>query len=108
MELAIDVEAEDVSSDNTSPEDGGRNEAESVGDDACYQFKCDPRGLKRVSDAIKSRSFSIMSASLEYIPKTYVALPLRKYERALQMVKLLAEQDEVMDVYDNFILETSD
>lgn len=111
MDLAIEVGAEDVIADNKTMDDSDSGDtrttdSEPSSDDAeCFQFKCGPRDLKSVSDAIKNRSFTITSASLEYIPKEYVSLNKKSYERALNLVRLLSEQDEVMEVYDNFILE---
>ena len=113
MELAIIVGAEDVTADdaNQLQLENGMEESESdendtnSNNDDCYQFKCTPRDLTVVSNAIKNHSFTISSASLEYIPVTLVSLSQQKYDRAVRLVELLSEQDEVMEVYDNFILE---
>ena len=106
MDLAIEVEAEDVTKDDNSDSTTSEDISESVSqNDTCFQFKCEPKDLKAVSDAIKARSFSISSASLEYIPKTVVLLSQRDYNRALKVTNLLSDLDEVVEVFDNFALE---
>ena len=116
MELAIEVGAEDVTEDSSEPsesdegEEGTHTDAELVeemkqADDKCFQFLCEPGDLKAVSDAIKTQPFTISSASLEYIPKTFIELDGREYKRALRTVSLLSEQDDVVEVYDNFVLK---
>lgn len=112
MDLAIEVGAEDVTADLTEPE-GDESPATSgselveggVADHSCFQFRCDLANLTGVSDAIKSRSFTISSASFEYIPKTYVELNLKRYNKALRVTGLLSEQEDVMEVYDNFVFK---
>ena len=117
LDLAIEVGAEDVTADNPDSETPSTLEPESDkvdGPDACptnedcYQFQCQTQDLKAVSDAMKDHSFTICSASLEYIPKTHVELNERKYERALKIVSALSEQEGVMEVYDNFVLKKED
>ena len=112
MELAIEVNAEDVTKD-----DGGESESETRSteldegdqpastDELCYQFKCEPKDLKALSDAIEERSFSISSASVEYLPKTLVQLDERSYEKAVRLTHLLSELEEVVEIYDNFALQ---
>jgi transcriptional/translational regulatory protein YebC/TACO1 len=125
LDLAIEVGAEDVITDSSeldSEEDvqegaptsaSSSRETEAMVEtkpveDKCFQFRCEPGDLKCVSDAIKARSFTISSTSLEYVPKMYIELDRRKYERALETVTLLSEQDDVMEVYDNFVLKKED
>ncbi len=76
----------------------------SSGEEECCQFSCEPRDLKRVSDAIRNKSFTISSASLEYIPKTHVLLKQEDFDKAVSLVNLLSEREEVMEVYDDFAL----
>lgn len=104
MDLAIEVEAEDVT-DDSQFESAGETHADSVlPDEICFQFKCEPKDLKAVSDALIKRSFSVSSASLEYVPKMLVPLGQREYNRAVRVVNLLGDVDEVVEVYDNFTL----
>lgn len=131
LDLAIEVGAEDVIADqntwgessDAAPEvDGSDLESKqeepklqvsddsndlesSASNDDCFQFKCEPRDLKAVSDIIKAQSFTVASATLEYLPKTVVELNQKKYERALRVIGLLSEEDGVMEVYDNFVLK---
>ena len=115
LDLAIEVGAEDVTmdSDDPEPEDqaasqssqDGEGSTEGQSSNACFQFKCEPKEIKSVSDAIKERSFTISSASFEYIPKSQVALERVKYNRAVRLLELLSDQDGVIEIYDNFVLE---
>ena len=117
LDLAIEVGAEEVIADTAEAEHEPEGEQEAptaatsdseqadVMDEKCFQFLCDPSDLKSVSDSIKARSFTVSSASVEYIPKTYVELNQRKYEKALRIVGQLSEQDDVVEVYDNFVLK---
>ena len=90
-----------VSEANDSEPESGQD----TSNEDCFQFKCEPRDLKAVSDAIKAHSFTVASATLEYLPKTVIELNQKKYERALRVVGLLSEEDGVMEVYDNFVLK---
>ncbi len=112
MDLAIEVGAEDVTADSDDSEAGSEAQTtaesspdQTVNSETCFQFKCEPRDLKSVSDVIREQSFSISSASLEYIPKTLVALEKERYDRAVRLSQLLLEQDDVIEVYDNFTLK---
>lgn len=111
MELAIEVEAEDVSHEDSKNIEPLTNDVEhdqtstNSGNETCFQFLCEARDLRKVSDAIKKRSFTISSASLDYFPMSQVGLFQKDYERAVKVVNLLLERDDVMEVYDNFILE---
>lgn len=114
MDLAIEVGAEDVVADSSesdlgddvsTPSESNQESEESEGSGACFQFKCEPKDLKSVSDAIREQSFSISSASLEYVPKTLVELEKEKYDKAVRLLELLSVQDDVIEVYDNFTLK---
>lgn len=115
MDLAIEVGAEDVTADLKELEDVEETEApatsepeltgEEVTEDSCFQFSCNSANLKSVADAIKSQSFTVSSASFEYIPKTCIVLDRKKYKKAMRITGLLSEQDDVMEVYDNFVLK---
>ena len=104
-ELAIEVGAEEVileedecaEQDSTKP--GGEDE------EKCYQFICAPKDLSVVAGAIKGRSFTILSAALDYTPKTLVKLSQDEYEKAEHLIGLLEAHEEVIDIYDNFMLE---
>ena len=101
MELAIEVGAEDVIISSKSDESGDGI------DDDCYQLKCEPSDLKSVSEAVTERGLSVSSATLEYIPRSYVSLEEVLYNKAVRLVDLLMEIPDVMEVYDNFVLKPS-
>ena len=101
LELAIEVGAEDVIMSSTSDEGGSDCE------DDCYQFKCEPSEMKFVSDAVTKMGLTVSSSTLEYIPKSYVPLDEKLYHKAIRLVDLLTENLDVMEVYDNFTLQTS-
>lgn len=101
MELAIEVGAEDVIISSKSDESGDGI------DDDCYQLMCEPSDLKAVSEAVTERGLSVSSATLEYIPRSYVSLDEVLYNKAVRLVDLLMEIPDVMEVYDNFILKPS-
>ena len=112
LELAIEVGAEDVTTDsddskpwNKTTELDSGGQTEELKDDECYQFKCEPRDLTLVSKAIKGKSFTVVSASLEYIPKSLVKLSVDMFDKAEDLMKLLGEQDDVLEVHDNFTLD---
>lgn len=98
LELAIEVGAEDV-----IMSDNGRSDSE----EECYQFKCEPSEMRSVSDAVVKMGLTVSSSTLEYIPKSYVCLDERLYNKAVRLVDLLTENPDVMEVYDNFTLQTS-
>ena len=93
LELAIEIGAEDV--------------LESLGEaeEEICQFKCEPSDLKMVSDALRKRGLAISSATLEYIPKSYVSLDSNAYEKATRLVDHLSEDSDVMDIHSNFLLK---
>lgn len=101
LELAIEVGAEDVIL--SSMPDDGRSDSE----DECYQFKCEPSEMRSVLDAVAKMGLTVSSSTLEYIPKSYVCLDERLYNKAVRLIELLTENPDVMEVYDNFTLQTS-
>lgn len=125
LDLAIEVGAEDIIEQNedekdlqtedTNTEDSeveGKKEEEkegteatTVSDEEYIQLKCEPSELKAVSEAVESKGLSVMSASLEYLPTSYISLEKQAYENAVHLVELLNDHDDVVAVYDNFVLE---
>ena len=101
LELAIEVGAEDVIMSSSSDEGGSDSE------DDCFQFKCEPSEMKSVSDAVTKMGLTLSSSTLEYIPKSCVPLEEKLYNKAIRLVDLLTENPDVMEVYDNFTLQTS-
>ena len=103
-ELGIEVGAEEVIMDDSSSVSNQDNEEE-FNDEKCYQFICEPRDLSAVANAIKEQSFTVASASLDYTPKTLVKLGQKEYGAAEKLVGLLEAHDDVIEVYDNFVLD---
>lgn len=112
LELAIEVGAEDVTTDSADSYPGdeasqldGVEQTKEFKDDECYQFKCEPRDLTLVSKAINDKSFTVVSTSLEYIPKRLVKLSPDMFNYAEKFMKLLGDRDDVMEVHDNYTLD---
>lgn len=89
LDLAIEVGAEDVSC----------GELDEQGNEIC-RFLCEPNSLKFVSNALGEK-LSIFSASLEYVPKSYVSLDEEKYNKACALLDALSEHPDVIQVYNN-------
>ena len=73
-----------------------------------FLFICDPQELKIVTEALKSNNLSVVSSTLEYIPKMSVALEEEDYQKALSFVDTLREHKDVIKVYENLELRTSE
>ena len=111
LELAIEVGAEDITTDGGDSISGNETlesfNASGTGEskeDECYQFKCEARDLSSVYTAMKSKPFTVVSSSLEYIPKRMVKLDAEMFDNAEKLMKLLNEHEDVMEVHDNFTL----
>ena len=94
LELAIEVGAEDVIS-----KDG------EMAMEECLQLICEPNELKSVSDAVRRKGLTVTMETWEYIPTSYVPLVKESFEKALKVVDILNEHNDVMEVYSNFTLE---
>ena len=111
-ELGIEAGAEEVLLEEATSEpdqpstDLTQAESESM-DLNCkrYQFICDPRDVSAVAAVIKKRSFTVLSATQDYSPKTLVKLDQEEFEKAEKLVQMLEEHEDVIDVYDNFVLK---
>ena len=126
LELAIDVGAEDIIEDSDIDEDlndeddtgenggvkeenrEGQQEVGVVSEEEYIRLKCEPTELNSVSKAVKSKGLSLASASLEYLPTSYVSLEKGPYEKAVHLVELLNEHDDVVEVYDNFVVDKNE
>lgn len=115
LELAIEVGAEDVHSDDAFDREMGDEQSmnldssvEHSNEQPCVRFICGPSELTIVSTALTSRGYTIALASLEYLPKSQVSLDQESYEKALKLVCALSEHSNVTDVYDNFTLVSSE
>lgn len=71
----------------------------------CYWFTCDSQQLKKVTDALKSAGLSVASSTLEYLPKSTVALNDVAYHKALSLIDLIKDHQDVIRVYDNIVPE---
>lgn len=95
LELAIAVGAEDVSSSERCAED-------SETEDTLLQFVCAPAQLRAVSEGVAERGLTIVSAGLEYLPKSVVGLEAESFEKALRLCELISEHGDVMEIHHNF------
>lgn len=113
LEVAIEVDAEDVQCDR-DPEgiDFASNldsttENEQMGEEQCVRFLCNPSELSTVSKALKSMGYAVAGASLEYVPKSLIHLSQESYDGAVRLVCALSDHSDVTEVYDNFILQSN-
>ena len=92
LELAIEVGAEDIS----------------VQDDSCVydkegviQLKCNPSEMNAVCSAVREKELEISSASLDYLPKSFVSLTQEQFQKAEKLIEILSERSDVVAVYSN-------
>lgn len=93
LDLAIEVGAEDCS---TESEDEG----------STVQLQCEPNDLNAVCNAVKAKGLSVSSASVEYLPKSCVALTEQQIDKAEKLVDLLSDHSDVVGVYTNYELDS--
>ncbi len=93
LELAIEVGAEDI-----IPEE----------DDTDHVLlKSEPSEMRGVVSAVKEKGLTVVSATLEYLPKTPVSLPPKACARAEKLLELLSQHSDVVEVHSNFVSENS-
>lgn len=93
LDLAIEVGAEDCSAE-------GEDDGNSV------QLQCEPHDLNAVCNAVKAKGLTVSSASVEYLPKSYVALTEQQVDKAEKLVELLSEHNDVVGVHCNYELDS--
>lgn len=93
LDLAIEVGAEDCS-------------AECEDDGSSVQLQCEPHDLNAVCNVVKAKGLTVSSASVEYLPKSYVALTEQQVDKAEKLVELLSEHNDVVGVHSNYELDS--
>ena len=114
LEVAIEAGAEDVQSDyisDTNVDEDPTSNSDSTsepptGDQRYVKFICNSSELTAVSKALQSLGYTVATANLEYLPKSFVSLNKESYESALKLLYALSEHSNVTEVYDNITLES--
>lgn len=81
----------------------------SDGGEECYQFVCEVKFLKSATENLrhKNQSIQVASSTLEYLPTSLVMLDDKAHQRAESLVALLRDHEDIVRVYDNFLLKES-
>jgi YebC/PmpR family DNA-binding regulatory protein len=95
--------------------DGGRCDEETVmnaaleagaedveDDDGTFTVYTDPTDLPKVSEALRAGDLPVLSAGMEKIPRTLVALEGEEAKRMLRLMEMLEDLDDVQRVSANF------
>ena len=95
MDLALDLGAEDIKSDN--PDD--------------YEVLTAPSSFEAVRDGLKAKNIPVEAAEVTMLPKTTVAVGEADAPKILGLIEDLEDHDDISHVYANFdipdaILET--
>ena len=84
MELALDLGADDVSSE-----------------DDRHLLTCDPTQLLTLRAAVEKRKMNVLSAEVSLIPKTTVPVAGADAKRAMDLLETLEEHEDAQNVYSN-------
>jgi YebC/PmpR family DNA-binding regulatory protein len=90
MELAVELEADDLS----STEDG-------------YEIFTSPESYLETRDAVAVRGFEPAAGEISMIPKTYAELSEEHLQKASRLIEALEELDDVQNVWSNVDLEAA-
>ncbi|XP_028332297.1 translational activator of cytochrome c oxidase 1 [Gouania willdenowi] len=89
LELAIEAGAEDV------------QEAEDEEEKPVLQFVCDINNLRAVRSSLEALGVKVVSAGVEFIPRTLLLLEQEQLEAASTLIELLSDCPDVIKVWDN-------
>lgn len=89
LELAIEVGAEDV------------QETEDEEEKPHLQFICDMTELRKVRGALEELGMQIMSAGVEFVPRTLLSLDRDQLDAASTLIEALSDSPDVVRVWDN-------
>ncbi|XP_070782821.1 translational activator of cytochrome c oxidase 1 [Enoplosus armatus] len=89
LELAIEAGAEDV------------QETEDEEEQPLLQFICDMTNLKKVRASLEELGMQIMSAGLEFVPRTLSSLDQDQLDAASVLIEALNDCADVVRVWDN-------
>lgn len=84
MELALEVGAEDISSD-----------------DGIITVTTDPNEFANVLEALQAKGLVSISAEISMVPDTYVSVDGEDAKKVMKMIDRLEEDDDVQNVYTN-------
>jgi len=77
--------------------------ADFLAEDGAFDIRTEPNDLGRVRDALEAQGYAFVSAGVEYIPNTYIALAseddIKKMNKLLEM---LEDNDDVQEVWHNW------
>jgi YebC/PmpR family DNA-binding regulatory protein len=85
MEAALEAGAEDVKSD-----------------DGSFVVTTDPDSLEGLREALAQKKLNVLSAEVQYIPSTTVAVDGKEAERLMRLLNTLEDQDDVDRLSANF------
>lgn len=89
LELAIEAGAEDV------------RETEDEEEQRLLQFTCEMTALRRVQASLEELGTAVVSAGMEFVPRTEIALDEEQLDAASTLVEALNEYPDVVRVWDN-------
>jgi transcriptional/translational regulatory protein YebC/TACO1 len=91
MTLAIDADADDFSSDEST-----------------YEIYTSPEAFEKFLNAVKAKSIQPDTAEVSMIPQTYVKVEGKAAHQVVKLMEALDEHDDVQHVYGNFDIEESE
>jgi len=95
LEIAIECGAEDLAETDEDQEE------------STLQLLCEVKNQRAVTEAAESLGLSISSTSTSYIPNNPVGLSQEDYDKAVSVVEDLSNHETVLEVYDNFYLDSN-
>ena len=94
--------AEDVNVDE------GWSEVECGSGVSTVLLLCQPNDLNKVCTAVREKSLELASASVQYLPKSQVALNEQQLEKAEKLLNMLSDHPDVVGVHTNYIISDVD
>jgi len=85
MELALSVDAEDISTE-----------------DEAYEIFTSPENYVATKEALEQRETPLIVSEMARIPQTYLELPAQKVETNLRLLETFEDHDDVQHVWANF------
>ncbi|XP_028990704.1 translational activator of cytochrome c oxidase 1 [Betta splendens] len=89
LELALEAGAEDV------------QETEDEDEQPLLQFICDMTALKKVRSSLEKLGMQVLSAGLEFVPRTLLPLDQYQLDAASTLIESLNDYPDVVRVWDN-------
>lgn len=65
------------------------------------QFTCEMTDLRKVQASLKELGTAVVSAGMEFVPRTQIALDADQLDAASSLVEALSEYPDVVRVWDN-------